>query len=363
MYIVDLLGAYTKGREYAIDRNWQDLKNYEAIEAARNNNDLGAMDILRQRMKLPGEISMYYDNVDNSIRNNRLGAFAQPGLEAMTQAKAANAVDMADVYAQLRQPYKSTMYDTALAGIGQQGAINDYTNGQVAFFNQVDANGNTIASNMGANAGYAANQQSLGNSILADNAVNASHQKVALSNQNYNNNYAQGQLLGLTTDNLIANQPLVQKNVQYQLEQLIPTMQKANQPAQERPPSVATIASYISLAQQGDIGAKYWLQHYGINTDGAVPQSNASPVLFHNMLPGAKTFQPLIPTPQQQVINNAQQTAKVTQEVAKQIPPQAVIQPIVGTYVGGGVLSNPVLGTYANPVTAKPVMNIHAGSW
>ena len=36
--IPDLFGAFQKGREYAIDRNWKDLTNYEAIEKARNEN-------------------------------------------------------------------------------------------------------------------------------------------------------------------------------------------------------------------------------------------------------------------------------------------------------------------------------------
>lgn len=48
--IPDLFGAYQKGKEQAIQSNWQDLKNYEAIEAARTAND-------RANLQLLGELA------------------------------------------------------------------------------------------------------------------------------------------------------------------------------------------------------------------------------------------------------------------------------------------------------------------
>ena len=63
MYVPDLFGAFMKGRESAIDRNWNDLKQYEAIEAARNANDLSSLDILGQRAQFGGKMSVFQNNV------------------------------------------------------------------------------------------------------------------------------------------------------------------------------------------------------------------------------------------------------------------------------------------------------------
>lgn len=44
--IPNLFGAYQKGREEAIKANWDDLSNYEDIEAKRTQNDLNALTLL-----------------------------------------------------------------------------------------------------------------------------------------------------------------------------------------------------------------------------------------------------------------------------------------------------------------------------
>ena len=85
--IPDLFGAFQKGREYAIDRNWKDLTNYEAIEKARNENDLGALNLLERRVMFAPKMGMYMDNADMSARNNALGGAAFSGLMAKTQAQ------------------------------------------------------------------------------------------------------------------------------------------------------------------------------------------------------------------------------------------------------------------------------------
>lgn len=82
MYIPDLFGAYIKGRELAIDKNWQDLKNYEAIEDARNRNDLQALQILGERADFGGKRSMFRDQVDSSSRANEVAEYAQAGMAA-----------------------------------------------------------------------------------------------------------------------------------------------------------------------------------------------------------------------------------------------------------------------------------------
>ena len=87
--IPDLFGAFQKGREYAIDRNWKDLTNYEAIEKARNENDLGALNLLERRVMFAPKMGIYMDNADMSARNNALGGAAFPGLMSKTQAQSA----------------------------------------------------------------------------------------------------------------------------------------------------------------------------------------------------------------------------------------------------------------------------------
>ena len=82
MYIPDLFGAYVKGRELAIEKNWQDLKNFESVEAARNQNDLTAMDIWERRQQMPGKMSMFYDNANNSSLANEVAEAGQRGMLA-----------------------------------------------------------------------------------------------------------------------------------------------------------------------------------------------------------------------------------------------------------------------------------------
>lgn len=45
LYIPDLFSAYAKGQEEAIDRNWNDLNQYEAVEQARTANDVAKINL------------------------------------------------------------------------------------------------------------------------------------------------------------------------------------------------------------------------------------------------------------------------------------------------------------------------------
>ena len=87
--IPDLFGAYQKGKEQAIQSNWQDLKNYEAIEAARTANDranlqllgeLADFDIQRQVAQHLGNASARADSVGEiqfitDVNNARTGTY------------------------------------------------------------------------------------------------------------------------------------------------------------------------------------------------------------------------------------------------------------------------------------------------
>lgn len=77
--IPDLFGAFQKGREYAIDRNWKDLENYETIEKMRTANDMAQLALLQERYYTPLKMSMFADNADNSAMQNQIQFTAFPG--------------------------------------------------------------------------------------------------------------------------------------------------------------------------------------------------------------------------------------------------------------------------------------------
>ena len=70
--IPDLFGAYQKGREAAIEANWNDLKNYENIEAMRTRNDRDALQLLAEEADYNINRSMMRDNGDISALNTAL---------------------------------------------------------------------------------------------------------------------------------------------------------------------------------------------------------------------------------------------------------------------------------------------------
>ena len=70
--IPNLFGAYQKGREAAIEANWNDLKNYENIEAMRTRNDRDALQLLAEEADYNINRSMMRDNGDISALNTAL---------------------------------------------------------------------------------------------------------------------------------------------------------------------------------------------------------------------------------------------------------------------------------------------------
>ena len=65
----DLFGAYQKGREAAIEANWNDLKNYEDVEAMRTRNDRDALQLNADLADYNINRSMMRDNGDVSALN------------------------------------------------------------------------------------------------------------------------------------------------------------------------------------------------------------------------------------------------------------------------------------------------------
>lgn len=108
--IPDLFGAFQKGREYAIDRNWKDLENYETIEKMRTANDMAQLALLQERAYTPGKINMFYDNVDNSAMQNQIQFTAYPGALSNARQFTNQAISNEGVQA-------ATINDTAQANI------------------------------------------------------------------------------------------------------------------------------------------------------------------------------------------------------------------------------------------------------
>lgn len=70
--IPDLFGAYQKGREEAIEANWNDLKNYENIESQRTRNDRDSLQLLAEQADYNINRSMMRDDGDVSALNAAL---------------------------------------------------------------------------------------------------------------------------------------------------------------------------------------------------------------------------------------------------------------------------------------------------
>lgn len=77
--IPNLFGAYQKGREAAIEANWNDLKNYENIEAMRTRNDRDAIQLLAEQADYNINRSMMRDNGDVSAMATALTRERFPG--------------------------------------------------------------------------------------------------------------------------------------------------------------------------------------------------------------------------------------------------------------------------------------------
>lgn len=257
MYIPDLFGAYVKGRELAVEKNWQDLKNFETIEDARNQNDLNAMDIWERRQQMPGKMSMFYNQAKSSD-------MAMEVLEAAQRGKLAHANTVSDVavgdyaiYKQHEPAYlniKSGMLD---ARIGQQANAVQNLLGQNEYLAPIARELGKIYAGTGAN-------QIRANGVLGDNLVNAAQQGVILSDQAFTNNRKAGELQGKQLDSAIIQQPLVHGNTMYALGNVIPD-DKAIRVERANPPQVsqAEISSLWGLATQNDPEAIHRLETLG----------------------------------------------------------------------------------------------------
>ena len=123
--IPNLFGAYQKGREAAIEANWNDLKNYENIEAMRTRNDRDALQLLADQADYNINRSMMRDNGDVSALNAALAKERFYG----------------DVYNARNNALLGQAQYVAATNAAVDGTLQNYANGQLmTTFNNGDTN-------------------------------------------------------------------------------------------------------------------------------------------------------------------------------------------------------------------------------
>ena len=147
--IPNLFGAYQKGREAAIEANWNDLKNYENIETLRTRNDRDALQLLAEQADYNINRSMMRDNGDVSALNTAL----------------ANERFYSDVYNARNNALLGQAQFTAASDAAANGTLQRYADGQLmTVFN----NGGVNLSNSAVNLTDAtAREQALRNNLGA----------------------------------------------------------------------------------------------------------------------------------------------------------------------------------------------------
>ena len=185
MYIPDLFGAYTKGRELAIAKNWDDLKNFESVEAARNQNDLSAMDVWERRQQMPGKMNMFYNNVDLSQMNTDVAREAHPGLIAKARMGSGHAQDQFSIWQDNRDYGREVMNRGYQSGLAMMDAAGQNNAGQANYWLT-----DNRAYQHGGNVVQQAYDTQRGNSITAAHYPTVAQQQATQGDLTYRNNVA-----------------------------------------------------------------------------------------------------------------------------------------------------------------------------
>lgn len=270
MYIPDLFGAYTKGRELAIQKNWEDLRNYESVESQRNQNDLAAMDIWERRQTMPGKISMFYDNARSSSRANEVGEAAQDGMVARADMGSMFAQDQRGVYLNNRPTLQQVMNDVFSANLGKQATAAGVQQATNAYWTP------ERQYNAGQAQGQVGYNTAVANGVASTDFVPAAQRTIAQNSANHAVNMATSQFQLNGVNNAIDLQPDMFKleatrldNAQHQQDNLITQQQESTQLAKQNELNQAyrEYISYLRAAQAGDQvsaqAAMYLANKYG----------------------------------------------------------------------------------------------------
>lgn len=286
MYIPDLFGAYIKGRELAIEKNWQDLKNYENIESMRNANDLQALQILGERADFGGKRSMFRDQVDSSKRANEVAEYAQPGMVSRADMGSRAAQVQRSVYLNNEPLYAQTMNDMFQSQLGKQGVAAGVQRATNAYWTP------ERQYNAGQAQGQVGYNTLMANGVASSDYVAAAQRQIAQNQATHGVNMATSQYQLGEVNNAIGNQPAMNTlqqtrigNAQWEQDNLIGQQQQAQNVQQQGVIAQAyrEYISYLQAAQAGDQvaaqAAAYLAQKYGfgqtapqeVQTNGATP--------------------------------------------------------------------------------------------
>lgn len=340
MYIPDLFGAYIKGRELAIEKNWQDLKNYEQVEQMRTNNNLQELDLLGRRADFAGNRSMFYDRVKASSQAAEVGDYEQPGRVARARLGSDASVVQYGVYKENEPWYSKVLGKNFKAKLAEQDNSAEYSLGKSTYLAP-------RAYELGGLDGETGANQIVANNILGDYKPTAARQTVALENQSFNNNYKEGELLGTQLGYAIETAPIIHANNVDALGRVIPGRNKTQEyidSANSGGVDLEYVASLISRAKANDEGAVFLLKHMGLDSNGnplsqgqtaqgqtrpdnALPSGttpNGMPVQQFNAIGntvGATTQQP---------VRQTRQPVQQTQQPAQSEQPQMYYHPTLG---------------------------------
>lgn len=193
IYIPDLFSAYTKGQEEAIDQNWKDLTQYEAVEQARTANDMA-------RIGLQAGMDDYGNN---RAISTALGTQAMIGEDLLKRGYRGDAAN-----AEMNSDLATSQYNAVLNNLPGLDTLNNATlssrigtgintaDGALAYSN-VDRNllpQSLAAYNNAKNAGLTVANQNSANAPTANAAlINSNEQTRVLNDANTGLGLAQTQ--------------------------------------------------------------------------------------------------------------------------------------------------------------------------
>lgn len=167
LVIPDLFGSYQKGREDAIQANWQDLANYEKIQQARTANDRANLQLLAEQQDYGANRSVVQNTADASSMATEQLFHLQPG-------KIAQADQFSDLAGVQYGVTKSAIADGTIPAI-YANSIGTNLNTSQTNFNTSGVNSLQSGINLGAVRNNIPALTQSANDIVAGNAAATSY--------------------------------------------------------------------------------------------------------------------------------------------------------------------------------------------
>jgi hypothetical protein len=108
MLPVDLFGAYTKGREYAIDRNWNDLNQGAKLEGQWLANDANQLRNWFGQDNYQNQLAVSGAGARSALRGDQIQDASQPGAVYTAGMNSDQQTDQAQAFLNSRPQYQTT---------------------------------------------------------------------------------------------------------------------------------------------------------------------------------------------------------------------------------------------------------------